>query len=369
MERQRYWDILKGLGIIAVVVGHSGSPLVPFVYMYHIALFFFISGHFYNDVYSSDPSLLVAKRVKSLYWPFVSYGLVVLALHNLLLSVNMLSSVAEPGIISTRAYGIIDTLRMGEEIVTLRNTEQLLGAMWFLPSLLVTNVLFCIIRYASLRLSIKYSMLTTVILSITLFSIGMILANRHIKLSLHSDVSLVAMPVFLAGYALKSSKNQFSGHWMVASLSALCLVFLSKKYGFIEAVNQKYLNPWVFMIASCAGIYLNLYIGKIIEHTPVLEKIMSLIGQRSLSILALHFFSFKLVSVLYIVGHNAPYYWLARFPIISDSGGWWIAYTLAGVVIPIILSRLWDAAISLYKYSNPETIAAEQGRKNGIYEV
>lgn len=98
------------------------------------------------------------------------------------------------------------------------------------------------------------------------------------------------------------------------------------------------------MIASCAGIYLNMYIGKIIEHIPVLEGIMSYIGQRSLSILALPFFSFKLVNALYIVSNNAPHYWLAKFPVITGSGGWWIAYTLAGVGIPVFLRGLWDAA-------------------------
>lgn len=47
--RDKYWDIMKGLGIIAVVLGHSGCPY-PFVVIglnyYHMALFFFCSWFF-----------------------------------------------------------------------------------------------------------------------------------------------------------------------------------------------------------------------------------------------------------------------------------------------------------------------------------
>jgi fucose 4-O-acetylase-like acetyltransferase len=177
MQRQQYWDILKGLGIIAVVIGHSGSPLVPFVYMYHIALFFFISGYFYKDAYSSDPAIFIARRIKTLYWPFVKYGLGFLIVHNALLRINVLSARAEAGIIPAREYNLTDMLRMAEEIVTFRNTEQMPGAMWFLPSLFVSAVLFCLIRYLSLRYAGRYALAATGGASLFLFVIGMLLAR------------------------------------------------------------------------------------------------------------------------------------------------------------------------------------------------
>jgi len=51
------------------------------------------------------------------------------------------------------------------------------------------------------------------------------------------------------------------------------------------------------------------------------------------------------------------------------SGGWWIAYTLAGVGIPVFLSELWDAATSQKTSWTPETSATERGKKNGMGEV
>ncbi len=42
-KRNNYWDIVKGLGIILVVLGHSGCPnkfaIITLNY-YHMALFF-----------------------------------------------------------------------------------------------------------------------------------------------------------------------------------------------------------------------------------------------------------------------------------------------------------------------------------------
>ena len=40
--RSLYWDIVKGWGIIAIVLGHTGYFAGAFVYLFHLALFFFI---------------------------------------------------------------------------------------------------------------------------------------------------------------------------------------------------------------------------------------------------------------------------------------------------------------------------------------
>ena len=44
--RSLYWDIVKGWGIIAIVLGHTGYFAGAFVYLFHLALFFFITGYF-----------------------------------------------------------------------------------------------------------------------------------------------------------------------------------------------------------------------------------------------------------------------------------------------------------------------------------
>ncbi len=45
--RDLYWDILKGLGIVAVVMGHAGIFTME-VNWFHLELFFFVSGFLFK---------------------------------------------------------------------------------------------------------------------------------------------------------------------------------------------------------------------------------------------------------------------------------------------------------------------------------
>ena len=48
IQRDKSWDAVKGLGILLVVLGHSGCPayLHDFIYLFHMGLFFYVSGKF-----------------------------------------------------------------------------------------------------------------------------------------------------------------------------------------------------------------------------------------------------------------------------------------------------------------------------------
>lgn len=75
-QRNIEMDILKGLGIILVVMGHYYLPFVWFTpYSFHMPLFIFASGYFYNPKYENTPLLLLKKRAKSLLLPYFSYSI------------------------------------------------------------------------------------------------------------------------------------------------------------------------------------------------------------------------------------------------------------------------------------------------------
>ena len=44
VKNREYWDILKGIGALCIVIGHSNWNLGVYVYLFHLALFFFVSG-------------------------------------------------------------------------------------------------------------------------------------------------------------------------------------------------------------------------------------------------------------------------------------------------------------------------------------
>lgn len=104
---------------------------------------FFVSGMCFKDKYASQPVSYIKRRVKSLYAPFVEFGLLFLVLHNVLYLVHC----------SGNAY----TLReMGKELfnltIRLTSNEPLMGAMWFCPVLLFTSIIMVLTRVVICKL-------------------------------------------------------------------------------------------------------------------------------------------------------------------------------------------------------------------------
>ena len=71
--RDPYWDIMKGLGIIAVAAGHAMVLPIEVNY-YHIALFFFVGGALFKSEKCRDYGHFFMKKFKGLWWPFFLYN-------------------------------------------------------------------------------------------------------------------------------------------------------------------------------------------------------------------------------------------------------------------------------------------------------
>ena len=37
--RSSFWDLVRGIGILSIVMGHSCRQVIPYVYTYHLAVF------------------------------------------------------------------------------------------------------------------------------------------------------------------------------------------------------------------------------------------------------------------------------------------------------------------------------------------
>ena len=65
------------------------------------------------------------------------------------------------------------------------------------------------------------------------------------------------------------------------------------------------------------------------------------IGKHSMAIMIGHFLCFKLVSYGLIVAWKIPYFCVAAFPVLTDTGVWWMVYTLVGVGMPLAAQYTW----------------------------
>lgn len=74
-NRDLVWDAVKGVAIILMVIGHSGCPvyLRRFIYLFHMGVFFYVSGRYLN-IKGVDVLHFLKKKGYSLYVPFVKWG-------------------------------------------------------------------------------------------------------------------------------------------------------------------------------------------------------------------------------------------------------------------------------------------------------
>ena len=147
MKNIELMTMLKGMGIVLVVLGHAiVAKSLPhnFIYLYHLTLFYFASGYFYKDKYIGNLKLYIWKRIKTLYFPFVKYGLLFLLLHNFFSMLGLYKD----------HLTVREMLKEGLSILEFFGFEPLLGVFWFLKSLFVVNIVFASILSFSSK--IKY---------------------------------------------------------------------------------------------------------------------------------------------------------------------------------------------------------------------
>lgn len=134
MPDRRYWNILKGIGILCVVLGHACSWAHNFVYEFHIPLFFFISGFMYSEKkYGDDPYLNVINRFKSSWIKYVIIYWIIMLLHNSLIRWGFMPIGTE--------YFNLRTLAEACAFVVLGTANELMGGtLWFVPALCMASV-------------------------------------------------------------------------------------------------------------------------------------------------------------------------------------------------------------------------------------
>ncbi|MBE6049624.1 MAG: hypothetical protein E7214_02920 [Clostridium sp.] len=326
-KRVGYIDIAKGIGIILVVLGHTNSPLRNYIYQFHMPLFFFLSGTVYKDKEEKGFINLAMGKIRSLYIPYLAYGLSFLALHNVFYKLNIYSKASNFMGKVQEQYKIKDFMRQFFNTLTCSCREQVGGAMWFLSSLLIVSMLFIIIRRLLKKVEKRelYVMASVVVL----FIVG-----YYTNLPRYFSISLVALFFYYLGYLYKVFKEKIKLNFYVFIISVLSIIALAP-VNKVDMVINKYTNPLLLILSSLLGIYMILYLSKLIEDTSLNKKI-SYIGRNTMVIMTLHFLAFKTVNLIEVVVYGEEYELIGSFPVLNSTGVWWIVYGVVGVFLPLI---------------------------------
>lgn len=202
-KRLNYLDMAKGIGIILVVVGHSGlcgAGLLAWLSSFHMPLFFMISGMLLSHRQEEACPLTQSARRKarSIMLPYFAFSLIYLLIEFFcMIWRHQEFSLSDAVLQIVSFYGI--------------------SVLWFLPTLYAGELLFLFIRK-------KTGHLLTILSCGVLFSAGVFCRNLYITYYYPASGSLFS--VWL-GYLIQAGIR-----------IGIALVFLAAGYYLIMLLNR-----------------------------------------------------------------------------------------------------------------------------------
>ena len=360
-KRDNTIDIVKGIGIILVVIGHTYGPLTHFIYLFHMAIFFIASGYCYSFKYSESISGIVTlakKRIKSLWLPYFVSNCAFILLNNVFLKIQFYTD--NPGILTVNNIDWGQTLghyHTAKETASklfhaflFNQSTQLTGATWFLEALFFTTMIFAVIDL-SLGRVIKKSNRTKWILHLCIAASTLLLGSMQSRFPILSKYRLgtilITVPVFEMGIlfrCLTTKKIIKNRYYIIGMVCSIVLLIVSGQYGSIELATHTYTNIFYFLVVSFLGWMLVYGLSKIISNSSKtsLKKMLMFYGRNTIPILIFHLAFFKPVTFFIIVIRGLPSYLLACFPVLTSNGVWWIVYALTDIIMCTILIVIWN---------------------------
>lgn len=328
-KRKKYLDIAKGIGIILVVWAHASGPGSRYINLFHMPMFFFISGLLFNERNSCEQ--FIANKIKSLYIPFLTWNLI-FYLIEYSLSRN----------IENKEFNLDSFLNVVFQIEAGVNKSSFLGATWFLAALFWISIIYkCI--YVFLNKYIKYT--ATCIVGISLIST---IVAINITIPYFLSRTIICSLFYSSGFLLKQfMENIIHSQWKNYFAVALFLIFLLlNKDNFCNMGQNVYANKLNFLIgAFIASVSVILLSYGMEEKMLRVSDFFAFIGKNSMQVVIWQFVAFiplffiqcciinneTLVTFLSLIIRQHTY---------DIKGIYWVLYFISGLFLPIIFKQL-----------------------------
>lgn len=277
-------DTLKGLAILLVVIGHLSSPglLRSWIYVFHMPLFFLVSG-FFLIFSKSSLKKFIQKRWNRLMIPYYFNGLLILIpFHGVLYIIG-----SHYNLTSGESFNWIDHI-IGQ-IIAVRSDWELKGYLWFLPCLLTASILiWCTWKYL-------FKIRWLIIIGVSLLGI---LYNKYIGLSLpfSLDMALIAAPIIAGGVDIFKYNSKIQ--WWFGFMCLGVTIIISRVNGFTDMWASSLGNSYILF-------YLGGFTGSIF-FLKLAQKLVSIkffiwSGKNSLYIYIYHFILVTFINKIYTI--------------------------------------------------------------------
>lgn len=269
-NRDSFIDILKGIGILLVIWGHSSLFLFNEIYSFHMPLFFFLSGCFFNV--NATVSTFVKKKFKQLLIPYaIFFSLSCLFYIFLLWFSHRLN---------------IESLNMLKGIFPINN-EIINTPLWFLYALFWMSIIYYGIR------KLSNNNLFILLICISLHLIEYLFKINNIELPMYIGRSLRELVYMHLGYWCYNIYS--SSDIIKRSLGKKAKISILTLGIFILLYNSKILFSGIYssffeILIAMAGILFSIHLTSFftLKTTPLIHKSLNYLGTHTLCLFALH---------------------------------------------------------------------------------
>lgn len=307
MERNRTFDVLKGIAIVLVIIGHlPGLPhfLHNFIYSFHMPLFFFVSGWFYKEksglayIKADSRRLLLPYYITVflfLLWWFVRACF----RHDYRLFLNTV-------IVYLYGSEILADDGCSQYVPFTGDNSIPIGPIWFILSMFCCRQLYNVIRMRNIVLKL--------ILVLMLSYIAYIIANYFYQLPFGILPGICGMTFYAIGYYVKNYGDLINKYKYFLMIFGFVIFVYCNLYSSLSMVVCHYEKYPLDIIAGCFGTWFLYVFSKLIcNKFSKTRKVFSWLGINSMAILFFHFFEHQ--SGLWEDFLHIPNVWYVLLPV------------------------------------------------------
>lgn len=348
VKRIEWADYYKAIAILLVVIGHATGKFNGYIYQFHVAAFFFISGYL-SQIDKKAFDQIIILRFFNLILPYLCYGILGITIFAILQHNHVLQFVSATWEVIPPWIDNIKNIFHGVYC-------DWLGATWFLISLFMAYIFSKI----CLMLDENKAGVIYVIITFCLYNIGYKCHNLGINpvfLSGFSHYAIIQL-YFSAGHFYRKWENVLNNKVKVKLIPIIMIVNILAFIGFrklgytVDLVSTTVNTPLIDAMMAGNGICFLICFTKLIEITNLnrIKKMLEFIGKNTFGILIYHFIGFKIVTIIFIALNICEWSDIALLcPLASVSTIWWWLYVLVAVSFSLVLWNL-TTKINIIKF-------------------
>lgn len=289
MEKRIHWaDALRGVLILMIVYGHTasnGDMLKHYLYSFHVAAFFFLSGFLFSKGTQGFRAFL-KKKFASLMIPYYIFAVISI------LVFTLLGSFA-----SVRLDVAIKHGEVYKNVLGMLYANAVEGYMkwnlplWFLPCMFVSQLLaYPISDKVRALVQKKPSFVLPVVLSSFILPYLDYFIFRVRALPFHLESAVFLMPFFLLGMCLREIRLDMSAGTPKKRL--LCLILFVSGGAIALTLNCR-VNYFLSSYGKITVFYVSAFLSVTALYMLVQRvesRVLSFIGQNTMPILLMHKF-------------------------------------------------------------------------------